>query len=248
MPPVQLMDRCDAYLRKRDGVDKALKLVCYASKFYAWAKTKDGAASEAAERAARLGAACSDARGAMRTGKFLGNVVGLRDALKALGDGKRSDDKPTQREATARLCAVLCELGEGCHYFVEQLRWLAKRNVIDKRRVDPLTLLSAWLELLGYVGEAPMLYLRWADATDKERECRAKATARDADAASIVRFSKDAAAARAKAQRYMLAYLAVLADAAVAVGDTGKSRTLAHPAVEAVLSLVSASINASLKF
>ena len=46
----------------------------------------------------------------------------------------------------------------------------------------------------------------------------------------------------------MLEYLAVLADAAVALGDLGVSERLAHPPAEAAFSLFSALVNGGLKF
>ena len=91
-----------------------------------------------------------------------------------------------------KLATVLCELGEGAHYFVEQARWLARRGVIDKKHAEPLLKLAATLELVGYAGELPMLFIKWGNAAAIERACRAKATARDADASSIVKFSKEA--------------------------------------------------------
>ncbi|XRB13148.1 H(+)-exporting diphosphatase [Pseudoscourfieldia marina] len=247
-----LLDRTDAFLKTRNGIDKSLKVICYASKWYAFslaAKTPAEDARALSRRAAALGSACSDARAAMRLGKFLGNIRGLRDALSELA-ASSSSTSPQQksRDTMLKLATVLCELGEGAHYFVEQARWLARRGVIDKKHAEPLLKLAATLELVGYAGELPMLFIKWGNAAAIERACRAKATARDADASSIVKFSKEAAQARGKGRRLMLEYLAVLADAAVALGDLGVSERLAHPPVEAAFSLFSALVNGGLKF
>ncbi|KAM7463760.1 hypothetical protein LguiA_031881 [Lonicera macranthoides] len=48
--------------------------------------------------------------------------------------------------------SLLAYLGEGTYYFVEQFFWLAKSRLIDAKYSRKFGRISAWVELIGYVG------------------------------------------------------------------------------------------------
>jgi hypothetical protein len=73
-------------------------------------------------------------RKAFRLGKFVQDVNALRAA------------------AAAPPLVLLAYGGEGVYYFLEQFVWLAKAGLLPAHLLPRLQRLSAWAELLGYVG------------------------------------------------------------------------------------------------
>ncbi|KAI3761190.1 hypothetical protein L1987_51601 [Smallanthus sonchifolius] len=121
----------EAYLSKRDGVDKLLKISRYA--------TNSITPTHPLHR--RLKAFESSvglSRKAFRLGKFIQDVNSFRSAkLNSSHD---------------IILAIIVYGGEGLYYFVEQFVWLAKSGLIDSKHSKTLQRISAWAELIGYVG------------------------------------------------------------------------------------------------
>jgi len=99
-PPSDLLARTDAYVKKRDGVDKLLKLMRYTAALAALGGQGAGGGRgegggqgllgvELVVRLSRLESTLGTARKALRMGKFLGNAVSLRDACATIASGDR---------------------------------------------------------------------------------------------------------------------------------------------------------------
>lgn len=127
----------EAYLARRDGVDKLLKISRYASKVI----LSSSALRPNEPLHSRLKSFESSvglSRKAFRLGKFVQDV----NSLRASNFGSRQD----------AALAVLAYGGEGLYYFVEQFVWLAKSGLIDKGLLPKLQKISAWAEFVGYIG------------------------------------------------------------------------------------------------
>eukprot|EP00223_Ostreococcus_mediterraneus_P000095 CAMPEP_0179727788 /NCGR_PEP_ID=MMETSP0938-20121108/7799_1 /TAXON_ID=548131 ORGANISM="Ostreococcus mediterraneus, Strain clade-D-RCC1107" /NCGR_SAMPLE_ID=MMETSP0938 /ASSEMBLY_ACC=CAM_ASM_000576 /LENGTH=177 /DNA_ID=CAMNT_0021602021 /DNA_START=9 /DNA_END=540 /DNA_ORIENTATION=- len=128
--PVKSYDALDVavvLLKRREGIDKTLKLVRYASIFAASeAKDAFGADSPFVASATALEKSIGNARRALRLGKFLGNVQDLRDEL---------------RDAQSRGVSVL-------------KRWTSAAAGVamrEKTTLDRLVRWSARAEVMSYV-------------------------------------------------------------------------------------------------
>ncbi|XP_006651300.2 peroxisomal membrane protein 11-3 [Oryza brachyantha] len=122
----------EAYLSRRDGVDKLLKISRYAARLALAAGPLPPAASA---RLKPFESSVGLSRKAFRLGKFVQNVNALR-----------AHPHPSTP------LVLLAYGGEGVYYFLEQFVWLAKAGLLPKHLLPRLQLLSAWAELLGYVG------------------------------------------------------------------------------------------------
>ncbi|XP_051139911.1 peroxisomal membrane protein 11A-like [Andrographis paniculata] len=136
----------EIYLAKRDGVDKLLKISRYATKVLL-------ASSIVADhhpllpRLKSFEASVGVSRKAFRLGKFVQDINALRGI-----------DFASRSSSYLFLCAIAYG-GEGLYYFVEQLVWLGKAGLIDKRRLPKLQLMSAWCEFVGYFGSVSLKVL-----------------------------------------------------------------------------------------
>ncbi|KAK9066688.1 hypothetical protein SSX86_014011 [Deinandra increscens subsp. villosa] len=124
----------EAYLAKRDGVDKLLKISRYATKIIL-ASDLLPAAHPLHRRLNSFQSSVGLSRKAFRLGKFIQDVNSFRSA-----------NLHTPQDV---ILAILAYGGEGLYYFVEQLVWLAKSGLIEGRNLERV---SAWAELIGYVG------------------------------------------------------------------------------------------------
>ncbi|KAF7851576.1 hypothetical protein BT93_L3575 [Corymbia citriodora subsp. variegata] len=127
----------EAYLAKRDGVDKALKISRYATKII----LSSSLLPEALPLRRRLKSFESSvglSRKAFRLGKFVQDVNALRAS--PLDSGQDL------------ILSLIAYGGEGVYYFVEQFVWLAKSGLIDGRHSRVLSKISAWAEFVGYIG------------------------------------------------------------------------------------------------
>lgn len=104
------LDHAESFLARRDGVDKALKILRYSAKLLLASPIAPSPSSELHGRLKAFEASVGSSRKAFRLGKFLQDV----NALKRIAD-VRSRDGLLELVATA---------GEGCYYFVEQFVWL----------------------------------------------------------------------------------------------------------------------------
>ncbi|KAF2324521.1 hypothetical protein GH714_015023 [Hevea brasiliensis] len=141
-PPSPTKDRdflnhLEAYLAKRDGVDKLLKISRYASKIV----LASSALPESLILTQRLKSFESSvglSRKAFRLGKFVQDLNALRNS-----------HFHSKQEI---FLAIIAYGGEGLYYFVEQFVWLAKAGLIDSKNSKNLGKISAWFEFIGYIG------------------------------------------------------------------------------------------------
>jgi hypothetical protein len=132
-PPRDFLAHLEAYLARRDGVDKLLKISRYAARLALAAAPLPPPASA---RLKSFESSLGLSRKAFRLGKFVQDVNALR---------AHPDPLPP-------LIVLLAYGGEGVYYFLEQFVWLAKAGLLPAHLLPRLQRLSAWAELLGYVG------------------------------------------------------------------------------------------------
>ncbi|KAK5831755.1 peroxisomal membrane protein 11A [Gossypium arboreum] len=131
------LNHLEVYLAKRDGVDKLLKISRYATKII----LASSVLQETVPLTRQLKSFESSvglSRKAFRLGKFVQDVNALRNS--------HFDSKEEI------LLSVIAYGGEGLYYFVEQFIWLAKSGLIDTKHSRNLQKISAWAELIGYIG------------------------------------------------------------------------------------------------
>ncbi|PKA57719.1 Peroxisomal membrane protein 11A [Apostasia shenzhenica] len=144
-PPPASVDRrrdfllhLEAYLARRDGVDKLLKISRYAAKI---ALASSLPPKTVAGRLKSFESSVGLSRKAFRLGKFVQDV----NALRAADGGSPS--------AVDFLLSAAAYGGDGVYYFLEQLIWLSKTGlVISRQRARSFEKISAWAELIGYFG------------------------------------------------------------------------------------------------
>lgn len=137
------LNHLEAYLAKRDGVDKLLKISRYATKII----LASSLLPETLPLSTRLKSFESSvglSRKAFRLGKFVQDVNALR------GSGFHSGEY--------LILSVVAYGGEGLYYFVEQLVWLAKSGLIDAKHSRNLQKISAWAEFIGYIGSISLKF------------------------------------------------------------------------------------------
>lgn len=131
------LNRLEAYLAKRDGVDKLLKISRYATKII----LASSVLSETATLRRRLKSfetSVGESRKALRLGKFVQDLNALRNSCYDSNDDL--------------FLSVLAYGGEGVYMFVEQFVWLAKTGLIDANHSRKLQKISVWAELIGLIG------------------------------------------------------------------------------------------------
>ncbi|KAG0551452.1 hypothetical protein BDA96_01G424800 [Sorghum bicolor] len=154
-PARDFLAHLEAYLARRDGVDKLLKISRYAARLALAAGPPLPPSFESSVGLSRK---------AFRLGKFVQSLNALRA-------------HPHPPPALA----LLAYGGEGVYYFVEQFVWLAKAGLLPAHLLPRLQRLSAWAELPGYVGSIAIkleevakiessIKKRLAEDCDKESE------------------------------------------------------------------------------
>ncbi|KAM0899155.1 hypothetical protein ACQ4PT_021458 [Festuca glaucescens] len=138
-PPRDFLAHLEAYLARRDGVDKLLKISRYAARLALAAGPP--LPPPASARLKSFESSVGLSRKAFRLGKFVQDVNALRAA--------RPGGSPLPLPPPLVLLAYG---GEGVYYFLEQFVWLAKAGLLPAHLLPRLQRLSAWAELLGYVG------------------------------------------------------------------------------------------------
>eukprot|EP00884_Botryococcus_braunii_P002385 jgi/Botrbrau1/12147/Bobra.0186s0059.2 len=146
------LDKTVAFLKKRDGIDKVLKIIRYTAKLVL-ATALSGSDTELARRLKRFEASIGTSRKAYRLGKFLQDV---------------NDIRKTPSTTRTAMLEMIASGGEGVYYFVEQFTWLIKAGLLDKRYARRFARISAWAELVGYMGSITLNCMRIA--TNLERE------------------------------------------------------------------------------
>mmetsp|Transcript_22785 Transcript_22785/g.57947 ORF Transcript_22785/g.57947 Transcript_22785/m.57947 type:complete len:249 (-) Transcript_22785:843-1589(-) len=238
-PVPDTLDHTIAFLQKREGIDKTLKLIRYTSRLVAAVSPKD---SDTFARFSALEKSVGQSRKAYRLGKFLQDFNNLRKS-----------------DATGYLCLVelVAYGGEGIYYFIEQLVWLIKAGALSKEYEAQLSKISAWAELAGYLANMYMTVLAVRELSAKEASLRAKLdkalkeeggqALQGASPASpaVASLQKDLAATRFKRALKAASMVQDLADSLIAINDIrgGKDRVISHPATLALAGLVSGSIS-----
>ncbi|KAJ9166121.1 hypothetical protein P3X46_020911 [Hevea brasiliensis] len=137
------LNHLEAYLGKRDGVDKLLKVSRYASKII----LASSALPESLILTQRLKSFDSSiglSRKAFRLGKFVQDLNALRNS-----------HFHSKQEI---LLSIIAYGGEGFYYFIEQFVWLAKAGLIDTKHLKNLGKISAWFEFIGYMGSISLKF------------------------------------------------------------------------------------------
>ncbi|CAN1126871.1 Peroxisomal membrane protein 11A [Linum perenne] len=137
------LNHLEAYLSKRDGVDKLLKISRYATKII----LSSSVLPETLILTGRLKSFESSvglSRKAFRLGKFVQDVNTLR-----------SSHSHSTRETILNIIAYG---SEGVYYFIEQFVWLSKSGLIDGRHAKGLGKMSAWAEFVGYLGSISLKF------------------------------------------------------------------------------------------
>eukprot|EP00232_Nephroselmis_pyriformis_P009425 CAMPEP_0182879320 /NCGR_PEP_ID=MMETSP0034_2-20130328/15900_1 /TAXON_ID=156128 /ORGANISM="Nephroselmis pyriformis, Strain CCMP717" /LENGTH=163 /DNA_ID=CAMNT_0025012251 /DNA_START=85 /DNA_END=573 /DNA_ORIENTATION=- len=147
---MDVLDKVEAFLKKREGIDKVLKIMRYSAKLACWYQPQPRL--EAFESSVGM------SRKAFRVGKFLGNV----NTLKRLSATTR-----------VRLALVLMsEGGEAAYYFLEQAVWLSKTGLLDKGLAARMARPSALLELAKYIGSLSLAVLAMRELAAREAKLR----------------------------------------------------------------------------
>ncbi|KAL6644928.1 hypothetical protein ACP70R_016536 [Stipagrostis hirtigluma subsp. patula] len=133
-PPRDFLVHLEAYLARRDGVDKLLKISRYAARL-ALAAAPRQLPPAASARLKSFESSVGLSRKAFRLGKFVQSLNALR-----------------AHPGLPPPLVLLAYGGEGVYYFVEQFIWLAKAGLLPAHLLPRLQRLSAWAELMGYVG------------------------------------------------------------------------------------------------
>ncbi|RZR72184.1 hypothetical protein BHM03_00011112 [Ensete ventricosum] len=134
----------EAYLARRDGVDKLLKISRYAAKI-ALAAPSSPIPQTLAPRLKAFESSVGLSRKAFRLGKFVQDLNALRAATGGAA-----------LTPTDRLLAAVAYGGEGVYYFVEQFVWLSKAGLIPAEHSRRFQKISAWAELIGYFGSVAL--------------------------------------------------------------------------------------------
>ncbi|XP_009365575.1 peroxisomal membrane protein 11A-like [Pyrus x bretschneideri] len=141
--PRDFLNHLEAYLAKRDGVDKLIKISRYATKIVL-ASSALPETLPLTQRLKSFESSVGVSRKAFRLGKFVQDVNALR-----------SSKFDSNQELVLALIAYGCE---GLYFFVEQFVWLVKSGLIDKKLSRNLQKISAWAEFIGYAGSISLKF------------------------------------------------------------------------------------------
>ncbi|XXG76783.1 hypothetical protein AAC387_Pa08g1068 [Persea americana] len=122
---LDFLTHLESYLAKYDGVDKLLTISRYAAKIALFSSPKPPLSTLASNPSSP--ASASPARPSASANSYMISMP----------------SGPT---------TLLAYHGEGLYYFVEQLVWLSKTGLIDHGSLPSVQKISAWAELIGYVG------------------------------------------------------------------------------------------------
>lgn len=241
---IDALEKTVAFLAKRDGIDKTLKIIRYSAKL-ALAVSPSNAGLR--DKLSDLESSIGTSRKAYRLGKFLQNINAIR--------------KMPIRAPHASL-ELLANFGECIYYFVDQFQWLVKIGILPKQFGPHLTKFSASGELLGYVASITLNVLRLHYLLEREialiaelQRRRREREAQSGSAFSGIDDVKDEALLseirqlRSRRALRTLGLAQDLADALLALADlqsddTLRTSILSHKAVLAAAGLVSGCISA----
>ncbi|KAL4444227.1 hypothetical protein ABPG75_011964 [Micractinium tetrahymenae] len=148
-----VLDQTVAFLAKREGIDKTLKIIRYTTRLLLAMALRDSGGGELAQRLKRFEGSIATSRKAYRLGKFLGDVNTLRK---------------TRLHAPYAALEWIAAGGECVYYFTDQLIWLVKAGLLPDRYGRSLGKVSAWGEFIGYLGSITLSLLRIALLLERE--------------------------------------------------------------------------------
>ncbi|KAB2604185.1 peroxisomal membrane protein 11A-like [Pyrus ussuriensis x Pyrus communis] len=148
------LNHLEAYLAKRDGVDKLLKISRYATKIVL-ASSALPETLPLTQRLKSFESSVGVSRKAFRLGKFVQDVNALR-----------SSKFDSNQEL---VLALIAYVGEGFYFFAEQFVWLVKSGLIDKKHSRNLQKISAWAEFIGYAGSISLKFRDLSRISEDEK-------------------------------------------------------------------------------
>ncbi|KAL4441469.1 hypothetical protein ABPG77_001973 [Micractinium sp. CCAP 211/92] len=148
-----VLDQTVAFLAKREGIDKTLKIIRYTTRLLLATALRDSGGGELAQRLKRFEGSIATSRKAYRLGKFLGDVNTLRK---------------TRLHAPFGALEWVAAGGECVYYFTDQLVWLVKAGLLPDRYAGRLGTVSAWGEFVGYLGSITLSLLRISLLLERE--------------------------------------------------------------------------------
>lgn len=197
-PPRDFLAHLEAYLARRDGVDKLLKISRYAARL---ALAAGPLPPPASARLKSFESSLGLSRKAFRLGKFVQDVNALRAHPGPLPPP----------------FVLLAYGGEGVYYFIEQFVWLAKAGLLPAHLLPRLQRLSAWAELLGYVGS---ITIKLEEVTKMESSIKMRLAEGCGEENEAVRTM------RGKLLLKRLSVVQDVADAFMALGDVTNGKGL----------------------
>ncbi len=264
LPAPDPLDLCIGFLKRRDGIDKLLKLVRYTAKLALVTVTASQPAAAPAlalagggsawptspahpphvlpaiftpARLAALEASIGDARKAYRLGKWLQGVAAFREAggWEALGGGR----------GVSPLLAACAALGDGLYFFLEQGTWLVRAGVAPLLWGPAITRASATAELASYAASSALALVSLDALALREVALRRALASRGAwpgNGPDVSSIRADLAVLAAKRTALRLALLQDGCDALLAASDLrrGSSGLLASKPLLALAGLTSA--------
>ncbi|KAJ1297515.1 hypothetical protein BS78_01G382200 [Paspalum vaginatum] len=213
--PRDFLAHLEAYLARRDGVDKLLKISCYAARLLLAAGPPLAPAASARLRSFESSVGLS--RKAFRVGKFVHSLNALRAHY------------PHPPPALA----LLAYGGEGVHHLVEQFAWLAEAGGLLPARL--LQRLGAWADLLGFAGSVAIKLEEAAEIESSIKKLLAEGCEQQSEAVRTM---------RGELLLKRVSVVQVVADAFVPLGDvTGRKGLLGSSTLMAAAGLLSALIS-----
>ena len=201
MSLVEFLTTFSKLLETREGIDKTLKTVKYASVLSALVLTTNtktveifstASDSKTRERTAqklrKLAKSLSLSRGSLRLGKFLKFSLQCREhlALDAAREEEKdnaaaADDRSRFRLSSSkrqrRALEFLALFAEATYYFLEQGVWLQNVGVFrseDAAKRTELKVLAMKVEFFMYATSIPLRVVEWRDLDGRERAAREK--------------------------------------------------------------------------
>ncbi|KAG8096303.1 hypothetical protein GUJ93_ZPchr0013g36889 [Zizania palustris] len=215
-PPRDFLVHVEAYLSCRDGVDKLLKISCYAARLALSVGPLPPASS------ARL--------------KFFESSVGLSRKAFLLGKFIQSVNALRAHPHLPPPLVLLAYGGQGVYYFLEQFVWLAKAGLLPAHLLPRLQRLGAWVDLLGHVGS---ITIKLEEVVKMESSVKMRRKEGCGEESEVVR------ALRGKLLLKRMSVVQDLADVLMVLGDvTGAKGLLGSSTLMASAGLLSALISA----
>lgn len=224
-------ERLEAYLAKRDGVDKVLKIARYSAKIILASSvvSKDALL---AKRLKDFDTSVGVSRKAFRLGKFIQDYNAL---------------KKVSLDSKEGILEIVAYGGDGIYYFVEQFTWLIKTGLIDQRYSAKLQMISAWTELIGYCGSIAVKGLQISTLREKESilASKSKISSVTREAQVSDKYAAEICQLREKQVLKVVSIIQDLADGLLALADIRDGKgTLSNPLLLASAGLLSALISA----